>query len=84
MTDRQLDDDRYIVKTFRVNEDELGTFERYRGRYGFATWSDFVRTALENFCHALEGDKLAWPKPTTSDKVDRLTDEREFDCDGER
>lgn len=67
MTWEELDDDRYIVKTFRVNEDELEHAQRYQERFGFPTWSDFVRTAIANFCDALEFARLGWQPPEVND-----------------
>ena len=62
-----LDDDRYIVKTFRMNENELEHAQRFQERYGFPTWSDFVRTAILEFCDSLKHAKLGWQPPEVSD-----------------
>ena len=78
-----------LIKSFEATSyEQLARWDHYRKEYGFATFGDFARTALENFCHALEDDKLAWPKPTsrvlsamTEAEVDLLAEEyREFDC----
>ena len=77
-----------LIKSFEATSyEQLARWDHYRKEYGFATFGDFARTALENFCHALEGDKLAWPKPTsrvlsamTEAEIELLAEEYEFDC----
>lgn len=59
-----------IMKPVRIPPDLLAKAENYMAEYGFATWSDFVRTAIDEFCDSLKHARLGWQPPTASDKVD--------------
>ena len=59
------------IKTFEAaSDDQLAKWEHYREQYGFATWSDFARTAMDNLCDALQHAKLGWQPPEVNDEQD--------------
>ena len=57
------------IRTFEAKSDEQSArWDKFAKDYGFATFSDFMRTAADNFCDALKHARLGWQPPEVNDE----------------